>query len=226
MFAHVDGEWVRYEDVVAGEAEPVADVVVALKACLQCFDEMRGRKPGFVEDSIAMSKEALAKYEATPTAQPQPQPERMVLFDDRPQNQRIAEAEARMRNPAPLQFEDEAAQPDAPWTDPLLGRYAKAVERVESAQPEAPAEPSAHEPGSVEWWLRSALDCPEFHWDQDQRECAEGVLKARLAAPVAQQPAELTDAAIEAAWQTAHRPDGFDKRWFANAIIKAQGGSQ
>lgn len=41
------------------------------------------------------------------------------------------------------------AQPEAPWTDPLLGRYAKAVERVESAQPEAPAEPSK---------LRTALD--------------------------------------------------------------------
>ena len=33
----------------------------SLKACLQCFAEMTGRKPGFVEDSIAMSKEAITK---------------------------------------------------------------------------------------------------------------------------------------------------------------------
>jgi predicted outer membrane protein len=54
----------------------------------------------------------------------------------------------------------------------------------------------------------------------------DAMLEFATPAPAAQQPAELTDAAIEAAWQTAHRPDGFDKRWFANAIIKAQGGSQ
>jgi hypothetical protein len=65
-------------------------------------------------DAIAGSRVAMysplpdrTKLYAAPTAQPQP--ERMVLFDDRPQNQRIAEAEARMRNPAPLQFEDECA---------------------------------------------------------------------------------------------------------------------
>lgn len=38
-----------------------AELLEALKACLQCFDEMHGRKPAFVEDSIAMSKEAIAK---------------------------------------------------------------------------------------------------------------------------------------------------------------------
>jgi hypothetical protein len=53
------------------------------------------------------------KLYAAPTAQPQPQPERMVLFDDRPQNQQLAAAKHAMRNPAPLQFEDEAAQPEA-----------------------------------------------------------------------------------------------------------------
>ena len=37
------------------------DLLGALKACLQCVDEMHGRKPAFVEDSIAMSKEAIAK---------------------------------------------------------------------------------------------------------------------------------------------------------------------
>lgn len=41
-------------------AQDVKELVEALKACLQCFDEMKGRKPSFVEDSIAMSKEALA----------------------------------------------------------------------------------------------------------------------------------------------------------------------
>ena len=37
------------------------DLLESLKACLQCFAEMTGRKPGFVEDSIAMSKEAITK---------------------------------------------------------------------------------------------------------------------------------------------------------------------
>lgn len=37
------------------------ELMEALKACLQCFYEMTGRKPAFVEDSIAMGKEALTK---------------------------------------------------------------------------------------------------------------------------------------------------------------------
>lgn len=44
-------------------------------------------------------------------------------------------------------------------------------------------------PGSAEFWLRAALDCPQFHWDQDQRECAEAALAAneaeKQAGPVA-----------------------------------------
>jgi len=37
------------------------ELLEALKACLHCFDEMTGRKPAFVEDSIAMGNEAVAK---------------------------------------------------------------------------------------------------------------------------------------------------------------------
>lgn len=37
------------------------ELLAALKAALQCFDEMKGRKPAFVEDSIAMGNEAIAK---------------------------------------------------------------------------------------------------------------------------------------------------------------------
>jgi hypothetical protein len=88
-----------------------------------------------------------------------------VLFDDRPQNQRIDEAEERMRNPAPLQWEE---QPDGSMNavdpvdmqperycsaiDPtLLAIHARTVERakrfgLDVAQPEAPAEPSVPAP--------------------------------------------------------------------------------
>lgn len=37
------------------------ELLEALKAALQCFDEMKGRKPAFVEDSIAMGKEAITR---------------------------------------------------------------------------------------------------------------------------------------------------------------------
>jgi len=140
------------------------------------------------------------KLYAAPTAQPQPQPDAptdclgpakcersmcmqtnhcqietparlVVLFDDRPQNQRIAEAEERMRNPAPLQFEDESAQPEAPAEPRALAEEAlksmheltawarrerptyyvshrltvviDALNKLATPAPAAPAEPSA-----------------------------------------------------------------------------------
>ena len=70
----------------------------------------------------------------------------------------------------------------------------------QAPQPEAPAEPSV---GSVEWWLQAALHCPEFHWDPDQRECAEGALAERLDTPPtpaasSREAVELSDAEIDA----------------------------
>jgi len=47
----------KERDGLAAQNQALRD---ALKACLQCFAEMYGRKPGFVEDSIAMANEALA----------------------------------------------------------------------------------------------------------------------------------------------------------------------
>ena len=56
---------IQFQQAAATELRRLHEVNVelleALKACLQCFDEMHGRKPAFVEDSIAMSKEAIAK---------------------------------------------------------------------------------------------------------------------------------------------------------------------
>jgi len=65
------GEKIRVEGLVL-TASPVGranarliaaapELLAALRSCLQCFDEMKGRKPAFVEDSIAMGKEAVAK---------------------------------------------------------------------------------------------------------------------------------------------------------------------
>jgi hypothetical protein len=110
------------------------------------------------------------------------------------------------------------------------------VAGLSGAQPEAPAEPKRAALPATRSIVAKLKAMSENYsgghcWDSlDSVTCAAAAatIEFLLAtpAPVAQQPAELTDAAIEAAWQTAHRPDGFDKRWFANAIIKAQGGSQ
>jgi len=53
--------WLAEQEANARLIAAAPDLLVALKACLQCFAEMTGRKPGFVVDSIAMAEEAIAR---------------------------------------------------------------------------------------------------------------------------------------------------------------------
>jgi hypothetical protein len=182
-----------------------------------------------VSDMLYRGGHLAAPYDAMQL----PSAQTTVLFDDRPQNQRIAEAEERMRNPAPLQFPDE--EEDAHWDGP-------------TAQPEAPAEPIDPEndplfvAGRLEDWAGSfAARGPLTQW------LLKGAaLLRRLAtpAPVAPQPAELTDAQIDKLavdWADAPAAvrqlgDGRTAEFWSisrhrlycliRSAIKAQGGSQ
>lgn len=68
-------------------------------------------------------------------------------------------------------------------SDITKAREAIAAHEATQAAP-APATPP--KAGSVEWWLKAALDCKQFAWDADQAECAERVLADRMALLAAQ----------------------------------------
>ncbi|SHN40403.1 hypothetical protein [Rhizobacter sp. OV335] len=175
-------------------------------------------------DAVAGSRVAMysplpdrTKLYAAPTAQPQPQPERTVLFDDRPQNQRIAEAEERMRNPAPLQWEDGAgpAQPERlPYVSALDPELRGGV----------PAEPSTFEDveqkivaryrveskhsgywgycvkagdGNMELFSGHRKQC-DLVAAALQTACLDGAFMARTAQPEAPAEPSVTDAMISA----------------------------
>jgi hypothetical protein len=142
----------------AGGAEPVVEPIgfVYPHQLLKLRNSRKGVE--MLTVSVKETEYVNQPLYAAPTAQPQPQPEAqtdclgpakcersmcmqtnrcqietparpVVLFDDRPQNQRIAEAEERMRNPAPLQFEDEPAQPK-PWEPSAIAQLQHLVDDI------------------------------------------------------------------------------------------------
>ncbi len=60
---------------------------------------------------------------------------------------------------------------ETPTQEPTAAEIEKAREAVKVA---------GFEIGSVEWWLRAALECNGFNWDIDQHTCALLTLADRI----------------------------------------------
>lgn len=145
------GEWVLYTDAVAALAaapnppagEPTDDM---LRAGVRAFQSGYNGA-----DNLSDWREFYRTVSrlAAHGAQPAPEPERMVVFDDRPMLADLAKAEEALRNPPKLQWEEPAGllqdEPGSGARQLSKALASKPDARMlvrKAAQGEVPAEPS------------------------------------------------------------------------------------